>query len=327
MNGQLRGKRGGVVYYRALGQQVSRSRNFSPKNPKTFAQMIQRLFLANASKAAVGLKEIIDHSFEGVAYGSESVRHFQSMAQAALKAATPTTKGTTKICPLVPMDALEFPVANFMISSGTLKAPAYDVVVGAAGNITKLNCGNVINAESLAAVTVQQLCDALGVTIADQLTFVITNGKHSDGAANFEEFMYDNELASVVRVNFKQDAASQPAFNTSGIINTAVVVSEKSNNVVDLQFGLVGDTLSIIPAYEASAVGIIASRYENGAWRRSTSYLKTAAIISTQEFNDDQLEYYGWNYLDSTIKLLTGSDTAYEEYFLNKESNSGPSLG
>lgn len=327
MNGQLRGKRGGVVYYRSLGQQVSRSRNFSPKNPKTFAQMIQRLFLANASKAAVGLKEVIDHSFEGVAYGSESVRHFQSMAQAALKAATPTVKGTTKICPLVPIDALGFPVANFMISSGTLKAPAYTVDVQQSGSISRINCDNVIDAESLATVTVQQLCDALGVTIADQLTFVLTKGKVSDGAANFEEFMYDNEVASIVRLNFKQDAASQLAFDASGNINAAVLVAEKSNNSVDLVFSLDGDSLVITPAHECSAVGIIASRYENGAWRRSTSYLKTAAIISTQEFNDAQLEFYGWNYLQSTITLLTGSDTAYEEYFLNKESNSGPSLG
>lgn len=327
MNGQLRGKRGGVVYYRSLGQQVSRSRNFSPRNPKTFAQMIQRLFLANASKAAVGLKEVVDHSFEGVAYGSESVRHFQSMAQAALKAATPTAKGTTKICPLVPMDALGFPVANFMISSGTLKAPQYTINVVETGSINRIACDNGIEAESLTAVTVQQLCDALGVTIADQLTFVLTNGKVSDGAANFEEFMYDNAVASIVRLNFKQDAASQPVFTAGGLINTAVLVTEKSNNSADLQFSLDSDTISIAPGYECSAVGIIASRYENGAWRRSTSYLKTAAIVSSQEFNDEQLEFYGWNYLQSTITLLTGSDTAYEEYFLNKESNSGPSLG
>lgn len=328
MNGQLCGKRGGVVYYRAQGQQVSRSRNFNPRNPKTFAQMFQRLCLANASKAAVGLKEVIDHSFEGVAYGSESVRHFQSMAQAALKSATPTAKGTTKICPLVPMDALGFPVANFMISSGTLKAPAYTFGVDAEGYIAELDCDNNIAAASLAAVTVQQLCDALGITLADQLTIVLTAGKVSDGAVNFEEFMYDNEISTIVRLNFLQTAATEAAFDENGKIKPSVLVLEKSNNYNDVTFALEeGGTLTITPDVKCSAVGIIASRYENGAWRRSTSYMKTAAIQSSSEFNDDQLNYFGWNYLDSTLKLLTGSDTAYEEYFLNKENNSGPSVG
>ena len=77
-NGQLRGKRGGVVYYRANGQQISRARNFNPKNPKTNAQMIQRAVTATVMMMYAAGKEIFDHSFEGKRVPGGSQRAFMS---------------------------------------------------------------------------------------------------------------------------------------------------------------------------------------------------------------------------------------------------------
>lgn len=78
INGQLRGKRGGVVYYRANGQQISRARNFNPKNPKTNAQCIQRAITATVMMMYSAGKEIFDHSFEGKSVPSGSQRAFMS---------------------------------------------------------------------------------------------------------------------------------------------------------------------------------------------------------------------------------------------------------
>ena len=78
INGQLRGKRGGVVYYRANGQQISRARNFNPKNPKTNAQMIQRAVTATIMMMYSAGKEIFDHSFEGKSVPGGSQRAFMS---------------------------------------------------------------------------------------------------------------------------------------------------------------------------------------------------------------------------------------------------------
>ena len=76
INGQLRGKLGGTVYYRAGGEQISRSRNTSPANPRTLLQQRQRAAFATMSQAQSALRKIVDHSFEGVKYGQPSLSRF-----------------------------------------------------------------------------------------------------------------------------------------------------------------------------------------------------------------------------------------------------------
>ena len=86
INGQLRGKRGGVVYYRTNGQQISRARNFAPKNPKTDKQLIQRAVTASVIKMYQAGKAILDHSFEGKSVPAGSMREFQRVNMNALRA-------------------------------------------------------------------------------------------------------------------------------------------------------------------------------------------------------------------------------------------------
>lgn len=87
INGQLRGKRGGVVYYRTNGQQISRARNFAPKNPKTDKQLIQRAVTATIAQMYSEGKMIFDHSFEGKAVPAGSMREFMKLNMNALRAA------------------------------------------------------------------------------------------------------------------------------------------------------------------------------------------------------------------------------------------------
>lgn len=328
MNGQLRGKRGGVVYYRQSGQQISRTRNFAPRNPQTFAQRVQRAFLANASKAAVGLKGIIDHSFEGVPYGATSVRYFQSKAQLALKVATPSDVQGNKICPLIPLDATGFPVAEYPVSKGTLTPVAWNPTHNAgSGAIMGLESYGTTETQSIEQVTVAEFCQLFGLTFGDQLTIVTISGRESDGAVGFDEIMNDNVLSTIVRINFAANSANLPMFDAQGAINPAVIVADKSNNT-DLIKGLIDRSIVRLEIgdEEFSAAAMIASRYENGAWRRSSEKLRISNFLGDDAMAD-KLTAGGWNFMQSMIWLLTGSDTAYEEYFLNKENNSGPSLG
>ena len=87
INGQLRGKRGGVVYYRTNGQQISRARNFAPKNPKTDKQLIQRAVTATIAQMYSAGKMIFDHSFEGKAVPAGSMREFMKLNMNALRTA------------------------------------------------------------------------------------------------------------------------------------------------------------------------------------------------------------------------------------------------
>lgn len=58
------------------GQQITKDRVSNVKNPRTRAQMIQRMCMATSSAAYARMKNIVDHSFEGVTYGQMSMSEF-----------------------------------------------------------------------------------------------------------------------------------------------------------------------------------------------------------------------------------------------------------
>ena len=58
------------------GKQVTKDRVESVKNPRSLAQMVQRMCMATASAAYAQMKEIVDHSFEGVTYGLNNMSEF-----------------------------------------------------------------------------------------------------------------------------------------------------------------------------------------------------------------------------------------------------------
>lgn len=77
--GQARGRVGSVVFSRRMGKQISRTYNAEPANPKTRAQALQRAQFSTVIAASVGLKEVINNSFDGVKNGQESVNKFVSV--------------------------------------------------------------------------------------------------------------------------------------------------------------------------------------------------------------------------------------------------------
>lgn len=83
--GQGRGAVGEVVLSRAYGKQITRSRNRSPRNPRSKNQALQRCALASGSKFAALVKSIVNHSFEAIQQGSASERYFAKMAIRAFR--------------------------------------------------------------------------------------------------------------------------------------------------------------------------------------------------------------------------------------------------
>ena len=77
--GQARGKVGDTVFSVLNGQQISRVRNRSPKNPQTSAQMYQRAIMATVMRAYSAGKMIFDHSFEGKSVGAMSMARFMKL--------------------------------------------------------------------------------------------------------------------------------------------------------------------------------------------------------------------------------------------------------
>lgn len=321
INGQLRGKRGGVVYYRANGQQISRSRNFNPNNPQTMAQMLQRLALANASKASKGLKEIIDHSFEGVRYGADSVRHFESKAQLALKAAFTGGSAGNRYCAYVPMDALGFPVAEFLISSGSLPSAKghFEHRTETRGLFQWVAENSLPEGVTGSTMTVRQFCECLGVNTDAQLTFIHCNAQESIGGAGSEVIFADNFVHSIVRINFDQTKLDEVMLDDLEI-KPSVLVADKSQNTDLFEVNVVNGTLSLFTDEDFSAAAFIVSRYVDGLWRRSTEKLTIAAPVG--ETSSVELEdAWGWNWYDEVVKTLFKGGAVVEDRLLNKEDN------
>lgn len=57
------------------GQQITKDRVTSVSNPQTISQMDQRLLLPMVANARTRLSGLIDHSFEGVPYGYQSLQN------------------------------------------------------------------------------------------------------------------------------------------------------------------------------------------------------------------------------------------------------------
>ena len=77
--GDGRGSIGDVTFYTKNGQQISRVRRRSVKNPSTSGQLYQRAILSTVVKAYQAGSVIFDHSFEGVATGAASQARFQKV--------------------------------------------------------------------------------------------------------------------------------------------------------------------------------------------------------------------------------------------------------
>ena len=84
--GQARGRVGSVVFSRRMGKQITRTYNAEPANPKTRAQALQRAQFSTVIAASVGLKEVINNSFDGAKNGQESVNKFVSLNLSDLRA-------------------------------------------------------------------------------------------------------------------------------------------------------------------------------------------------------------------------------------------------
>lgn len=128
--GQGRGSVGDVVFYRANGQQLARSRNRSPRNPKTDAQLLQRAISATIVQAYKAGKVIFDHAFEGKSVPVGCQRRFLSVNMRKLRAAviseldTPAATSNARVA----SPGTTYPVPwSYRISEGSLIQNLFEV--------------------------------------------------------------------------------------------------------------------------------------------------------------------------------------------------------
>ena len=99
------------------GQQITKDRVTRVANPRTTLQMEQRSKLPIVAAARSALKGLVDHSYEGVPYGEQSLRTFSSKN---------LSSGALKVYSYSSPDAPSPGIAEFQVSQGSLRG--FDVV-------------------------------------------------------------------------------------------------------------------------------------------------------------------------------------------------------
>lgn len=295
INGMLRGKLGGVVYSRVNGEQISRVKAEVVKNPKTTAQMAQRAIFATATQAYSIMKPIVDHSREGVKYGSKTQQKFMQDALALLRTRAANDDGNF----LIPNVAAL--MANpFVVSKGSLTSPQ-NVVWNNDEAIIEISNINDTTVIGPYMVTAKTWCDGLGINKGDQITLVaIVRDADQPVLGEYAGREYRRNKFIYARITVKADANDDEIVYDGSTSNwgTAVIIEGFTGS----GFGVTstaGNKLNIEAKGDVLAFACIRSSKVDGKWLRSTESLTLA---------DDQLLY---NFND-IIPAWTEGNTALE---------------
>lgn len=257
--GMGRGKLGDIVLTRAYGEQISRARAKTIKNPKTTGQQVQRIILATVTKAYSQMKSIVNHSWQGVSYGANSMSKFNKLNMDYLRnqlgaygldnnGETPNTWAWF----ITQMNQLAVP-NRWAISRGTLPNIPIKQVGEDGDEVTRMSIltftGDDTNTLSYAEFVRQ-----LGIQDGDQLTLcAIAN----DGTFHYGRFICspnDGDMTANI---------AEPTKNNERTINLGVSINDL-------------EVIFTLPSIEDAglkmcAAGLILSRKSGTNWQRSNT--------------------------------------------------------
>lgn len=158
--GFLRKSIGSVTYRTSTAaldgkkRQVASLKPSTVKNPKTVAQIMQRMKMAPAAKFFDALSDILDHSWEGVPYGAKSRLEFMRRAM----------KNNPAV--YVPYGYKSVAPGEYEISAGSLPSLPWRNVVSMSEGGSLLTIGSAIDKNQ------KNLLVNLGFELGDQITFI-----------------------------------------------------------------------------------------------------------------------------------------------------------
>lgn len=289
--GQARGKVGDLVFTRAFGKQVVRSRAQSVANPKTIGQNTQRAILATIAKSAAALTPIVDHSWAGIAYGAESVRHFRKINMGLLRQQY-LAEGVNPIN-LTPKGGTFVPNA-LKISEGNLPQFAFDIDHGENPAFPMSNTPLTLGGSGISVSNFKDSYPYLQG--GDQLTLVRvrkSSGSLVDGDAIFA-VSYDR----IVFAPNAFDDGDAAIIDNDGDLNPEFLDLTKTtdqNMLVVVESGS-GKWLGVRRDKDKNddiyAVALILSRKVNNVWQRSAQYLNLCEFNDMSD-NDVAIASYG----------------------------------
>lgn len=284
--GMARGKVGDIVFYRQDGKQITRSRNRSPRNPRTQKQLVQRAIMATVGLAYKFGSSIFDHAFQGKSVGAQCQREFLSentrILRGLLSAEFEGSVTNPQARVVAPRSIAPVPFGGMMLSRGTYDQALFSITDGTDGaTIASLP------ATSSSEETAAEYSARVGLIPSDLYTIVIfpitSNSPifQVQGYTGYGGTQYPSSF-NFVRLRVKDLSAVQTPAEDLTLddifvieatnINTAALKALHIDSDIDMNvlFSVAYDSLG--------AFGIIRSRDDQDL--RSTSYLHLAGNLN-----------------------------------------------
>lgn len=288
--GKARGSVGDLTFSVLNSEQVTRAKAKSVKNPRTDAQMIQRVLMSTTVHAYSGMQEIVDHSFQGVPYQGRSMNRFNQLNVKNLRALYAQIAGGDTGVP-VAFNAngnKRISLAPWIMSTGSLPTVGLKIDSEAGADwpvainnsqtvgIYTVDSGVAIDASFESAPSYADIIAYFGLQAGDQLTLCALTRLVSDNEAGCN-FKYGRFIL-------------QPNDGDLSHLITDTSVANEKNQGITFSFKNGPLFINFADLYEAGENNrtffmeacIITSRLENNAWKRSN----TQMVMCTDDLAD-----------------------------------------
>lgn len=259
--GQARGKVGSLVFSRADGKQIVRSRAEVIKNPRTQAQMIQRIMLNTIAQAYSSMKDIVDHSFQGLSEGQQSMSYFmqRNLNNLRTKVANQVASGKSlsEIFDFSPLKSNRLAHNVYEIAKGTL--PQVKVSFD-----SETQHGVMFR---MLANTYEGVAGEYGLKRGDQLTLVQLANDPTLGV----KFLYARVILDPRNADGTEAPMSSP-FITSGAINLPSPRNE--GTFATLTAGTTTITFDMANGFTYGGAVIVSRKANDGTWMRSNATIE-----------------------------------------------------
>lgn len=265
--GLRRGSTKTLTFSVLKGKQITKDRVEGGRNPRTPEQMVQRMCMATASAAYAQMKQIVDHSFEGITYGQTTMSEFIRVNADALRNNyyEPGEAGPDYYFSYNPYRDRLMYAGAYIMSRGTASniiRAGWDVdTVGSGQSQTQDQVEVALYDNGAATFSADSVMAGLGIGVGDMATVCFLFERDSDAAAVF----------GFVRVTALQSG-------TVALTSANLSTYFKLESNLDIVSTTVGETsIKINVKAEGFADGTsiakccIHSMKQNGKWLRSNA--------------------------------------------------------
>ena len=312
------------------GEQITKDRVYRVSNPRTEAQMTQRALIPIVAAARSALKGLIDHSFEGVAYGEASLKEFskQNLRAGALSVTSYSPNGVSNAG-----------FADLIVSNGSINVP-YNVEAQQGRNIVRTNgqfphfsfpkadkgasAGEIFKYLETYARTNNAAIIAPGTQLSFLTIYQSGTVKVNTGNGMIDAPTSGFVLDRIYIPNGDSDSENVKDINDKWKILDPVIDGQDTVHLVNTN----GDILKIYCGGKENTspiqiffepketsenlnncgMALIISRYQNGVWKRSPSRLTIGYEPTNKYTFEDWLSTYQTTGVASKKYLNTGDE-------------------